>query len=229
MFAIWTVNTHKGRSVFAVSQQFEPWDVCFYIRRADFWGFFLTWKLFDVMNKKHSALFIRFMWPSLSHCSILCQVWQALYFSILSSLRFFILASRSVTPPWSRLLLSVLLGLEIVSFNNSFVTLCLFVLQKSQLWSGIVKIWCTHDLNVCPPHSPTPAIRVWFKGMHFDVFLYLCAKYGAHSRPEEAASQRPQREEVVNRWVNKKLDFASRSLLFLSCFLPASTHSWQWP
>lgn len=69
-----------------------------------------------------------------------------------------------------------------------------------------------------PLTPPTPAIRVGFKAMHFDVFLYLCAKYGAHSRPEEAASQRPQREEVV-------ADESTRSWtlpLGVCCFFPVS-------
>lgn len=73
-------------------------------------------------------------------------------------------------------------------FNNTFVTLCLFVLQRSRLWSGILNIWCTHDLFACmspkpqwcalirllnaglpPPHPPF----VWDKtytGIHFDTF-----------------------------------------------------------
>lgn len=119
--------------------------------------------------------------PFFSHCSIFCQVWQALYFSILSSLHFFILASRSVTSPWSRLLLSVLLGLEIVSlalwFNNSFVTLRLFVLQRRPLWSGIFKIWSTHDLLACVSAQWCMLIKlikgrlkVWLIGKHFDIW-----------------------------------------------------------
>lgn len=119
--------------------------------------------------------------PFFSHCSVFCQVWQALYFSILSSLHFFILASRSVTSSWSRLLLSVLLGLEIVSlalwFNNSFVTLRLFVLQRRRLWSGIFKIWSTHDLLACMSAQWCMLIKlikgrlkVWLIGKHFDIW-----------------------------------------------------------
>lgn len=90
------------------------------------WSVYLVWVV--------SSLFFS---PSLFPPS-LCQVWQALYFFILSSLHFFILASRSVTPPWSRLPFfspAARSGDRLACswFNNCFVTLCVFVLQRSRL------------------------------------------------------------------------------------------------
>lgn len=73
------------------------------------------------MNRSRSDLRIWTEW-FFSFPSILCQVWQALHFSILSSLHFFILASRSVTPSMVTSPLSPLLGLEIVSLALGLIT-----------------------------------------------------------------------------------------------------------
>lgn len=39
-------------------------------------------------------------------------------------------------------------------FNNSFVTRCLIVLQRSRLWSGPLKLWCACDLCACTSAEP---------------------------------------------------------------------------
>lgn len=72
------------------------------------------------MNRSHSNVYLIFSGPIffLHPLSGL----QAQYFSILSSLHFFILVSRSVTPPWSRLPFPPLLGLEIVSPALGLIT-----------------------------------------------------------------------------------------------------------
>lgn len=81
---------------------------------------------------------------------------------------FFILVSRSVTPPWSRLLFPLLLSLQIVSprsrFNNCFVTLRLCALHRTPLSDRVsyrsdAQI-CTRLMCVC---ARAPSLLSVFK------------------------------------------------------------------
>ena len=100
--------------------------------------------------------------PLLLSSSALRQVWQALCFSILSSLHFFISASPSVTPPWSRLPLPAARPADRLArsqFNNLLGHApgpC--PSEESTLWSGFLKIWCTLQ-DPCADSPPTGGLH----------------------------------------------------------------------
>lgn len=100
------------------------------------------------------------------------------------------LASRSVTSPRSRLppRRAAWSGdcLACSWFNNSFVTLRLFVLQRRRLRPAILKIWCAHmiSLHACS-HTAAYAdqankwrMEVWLRGKYFDIWANRLDAFG---------------------------------------------------
>lgn len=146
----------KEKLAHDISQQFETADVLFDIMRwivrvtsSLFLNDFTNLKTFKVLidcTRSHSD---RSIWFEGSSLSLFPPS------SVRSGRPSISLSSHLCISSFWRLALSPLHGhvspfpaarsrdrLACSWFNNCFVTLCVFVLQRSRLWSGFLKIWC---------------------------------------------------------------------------------------